>query len=140
MIDKILIEKKLRKIEQYLKEIGQIEIKSLAEFKENVVLKRFIERDIELSIEQMVDICKHIVSSLDLNTPETYFECFDIISGEGFISGENLEVFKSMVKFINLLIHGYDKVDDSITYGIYRNHLNDFRLYIDEIRNHLKMS
>ncbi len=66
MIDKVLIEKKLRKIKEFLKEIKPVEINSLNEFKNNVIAKRFIERNIELCIEQMIDVCKHIVAGLDL--------------------------------------------------------------------------
>jgi len=31
-----------------------------------------------------------------------------------------------------------DGIDDSITYGIYKKHLNDFREFITQIRNYLK--
>jgi uncharacterized protein YutE (UPF0331/DUF86 family) len=47
MIDKVLIEKKLRKIYEFLNEIKPIGINSLNEFKNNVMAKRFIERNIE---------------------------------------------------------------------------------------------
>lgn len=79
MIDKPLVEKKLRRIEEFLRELRGVEIGTIEEFKENVVTKRFIERNIELAIEQMIDICKHFVSGLDLSEPETYSDCFDIL-------------------------------------------------------------
>jgi uncharacterized protein YutE (UPF0331/DUF86 family) len=72
MIDKHLIEKKLRKIEEFLKELKTVSVGSVEEFKKDIVVKRFIERNIELAIEQMVDICKHCISGLDLREPETY--------------------------------------------------------------------
>jgi len=38
----------------------------------------------------------------------------------------------------NILVHGYDKVDDSLVYGILKRHLNEFDLFIAEVReNHL---
>jgi uncharacterized protein YutE (UPF0331/DUF86 family) len=48
MIDKILIEKKLRKIEEFLKEIESVKIKGYEEFKADIIKKRFIERNLEL--------------------------------------------------------------------------------------------
>jgi len=71
MIDKHLIEKKLRKVEEFLKELKAVSVGSVEEFKKDIVVKRFIERNIELAIEQMVDICKHFISGLDLREPET---------------------------------------------------------------------
>jgi uncharacterized protein YutE (UPF0331/DUF86 family) len=114
MIDKILIEKKLRRIEEFLRELGQVEITSLENFRSGIVTKRFVERNIELAIEQMIDICRHLVSGLDLNEPETYADCLDVIAQEGVLSSENLDTFKAMVRFRNMLIHIYDGVDDTI--------------------------
>jgi len=138
MIDKVLIEKKLRRIEEFLKEIESINLENLEEFKNDIVKKRFIERNLELSIEQMIDICKHFISALDLKEPETYSECIKILAKAGIISEESMPTFVSMVRFRNILIHAYDGIDDSITYGIYKKHLNDFREFITQIRNYLK--
>jgi len=137
MIDKTLVEKKLRRIEEFLRELKDVEISSIEEFKENVITRRFIERNIELAIEQMIDICKHFVSGLDLSEPETYSECFDMLVKEGVVLKQSLDTFKSMVRFRNILIHGYEDVDDSITYGIYKQRLDDFKIFIKEIRNYL---
>ena len=138
MIDRHLIEKKLRKIEEFLREFEKIDVPSFEEFTRDIVVKRFIERNIELSIEQMVDICKHLVSRLNLQEPETYSECMEIIADEGIIHSNDLETFKSMIKFRNILIHAYEGVDDTITYGIYKNRLNDFRKFIASIRKYMK--
>jgi len=102
MIDKPLIEKKLLKIEEFLRELNTVNIESFDEFVGNIVTKRFIERNIELAIENMTDICKHLISGLDLKEPETYAECFDILSNGGVIQKEGIDVFKSMVRFRNI--------------------------------------
>lgn len=137
MIDKPLIEKKLRRIEDLLRELNGVEIATIEEFKLNIVVKRFIERNIELAIEQMIDICKHLVSGLDLKEPETYSDCLNSIAKEGIISEQYLDTYKSMVRFRNLLIHAYEGVDDSITYNIYKQRLDDFRAFIKELRSYL---
>ena len=137
MIDKVLIEKKLRKIKEFLNEIEPVKVDSLEEFKNNVMAKRFIERNIELCIEQMIDVCKHLVGGLDLKEPGSYGECFEIISSSGIISAKNFKIYESMAKFRNFIIHPYDDVDDSIVYEIFKNHLVDFISFIDEIRNYL---
>lgn len=134
MIDKKLIEKKLRRIEEFLRELRNVQINSYENFKDNIVVKRFVERNIELAIEQMIDICRHLVSGLDLQEPESYAECFDILAKEDIVSLENLDTFKKMARFRNILIHAYEGVDDSITYSIFKDRLNDFYSFINEIR------
>ncbi len=76
----------------------------------------------------MIDICKHFVSALDLKEPETYSECMGRLTDINIIPTDKVETFMAMVRFRNLLIHGYNGVDDSITYGIYRRHLYEIPL------------
>lgn len=138
MIDGPLVEKKLRKIEDLLRELRTVSIESFDEFKENVVVKRFVERNVELAIEQMVDICKHFISGLDLKEPETYSECFDILAKGGVFPEGTVDTFKAMVRFRNILIHAYDGIDDSVTYGIYKRRLEDFKLFVKCIREYIQ--
>ncbi len=138
MIDKLLVEKKLRKIEEFIGEIQNGKIGSYDEFKENVIIKRFIERNLELALEQMIDICRHLVCGLDLKEPETYAECFEILAAGKVISKDTIGMFQSMARFRNMLIHIYDNVDDSVTYGIYMRHLDDFNIFAGSIRAYLK--
>ncbi|NJL60198.1 MAG: DUF86 domain-containing protein [Desulfobacteraceae bacterium] len=138
MINKLMIEKKLRKIETFLKEIESAPSPGdFQAFSENFVFKRFVERNIELSIEQMIDICKHFISGLDLKEPESYSECFEILGEASVLPIETVEIFRSMTKYRNLLIHSYDGVDDTITFGIYKKRLGDFRVFINAVREYI---
>ena len=48
MIDKKLVEKNNRRIEGFLRELKQVKITTLEEFQRNTVVKRFVERNIEI--------------------------------------------------------------------------------------------
>ena len=75
MIDKYLVEKKLRRIEEFLREIVSAEAPpNFDAFAANIIFKRFVERNIEL-VEQMIDVRKHFIASLNLQEPETYSDC-----------------------------------------------------------------
>ncbi len=137
MIDKKLINRKLRRIEELLRELSLVQVDTLSDFKQNVVVKRFIERNIQLAIEQMSDICKHLVSGLDLGEPETYAECFDFLAQHAIVTRKKAAVFKDMVRFRNILIHAYEGVDDSLVYAIYKKKLKDFTAFIMAIRTYL---
>lgn len=138
MIDKHLIEKKLRRIEEFLREVASADVpEDFDTFSGNIVFKRFVERNIELAIEQMIDICKHLVSALDLQEPETYAECFEILGRADILPAETLETFKSMARYRNFLIHAYDGIDDTVTYGIYKKRLGDFHVFVGVIRKYM---
>jgi uncharacterized protein YutE (UPF0331/DUF86 family) len=138
MTDRHLVERKLRRIEEFLRELVTAEAPAdFNSFSKNVIFKRFVERNIELAIEQMIDICKHLISALDLQEPETYADCFDKLGQFGILPDKDAETFKSMARYRNLLIHGYDGVDDTITFGIYKKRLNDFRIFINAVQDHI---
>ena len=86
----------------------------------------------------MIDICKHFISSLDLKEPETYSECFEILGDANVLPVETVDIFRSMAKYRNFLIHAYDGVDDSITFGIYKKRLGDFRIFIESVRKYIR--
>lgn len=136
MIDAMLIEKKLRKIEEFLRELETVRVDSLEDFSGNIVVKRFVERNIELAVEQMIDVCRHLVCGMDWGEPENYSDCFKILAKNGVVEQEHLGLFQSMVRYRNIIIHVYDNVDDSITYGIYKKKLGDFLLFVDYARRY----
>lgn len=138
MVDRPLVERKLGKIEVYLRELRTVQVESLEAYRRNVVTKRFAERQLELCVEQMIDICRHLVAGLDLPEPETYAGCFDVLAGAGVVAEGDLATFKAMARFRNLLIHGYDDVDDAVTYGILTVRLGDFATFIAAIRAYLR--
>lgn len=138
MIDPALLEKKIRKIGELLQEIETTPGPStLEQYSANIIFKRFVERNIELAIEQIIGINKHLISALDLPEPETYAGSLDILAQAEILPREKLDTFKSMIRCRNILIHAYETIDDSIIYAILKKRLPDFRDYIQEIRKYL---
>ncbi|MCG8377458.1 MAG: DUF86 domain-containing protein [Chlorobiales bacterium] len=137
MPDKAIVEKKLARIQEYLRELRQTSFENLKDYQNDVVRKRFVERNIELCIEAMVDICRHLISSLDLQEPETYADCFRILARGSVIPEDKQDIFAAMARFRNRLIHLYHDVDDAITYDIYRNRLSDFDDFAEVISAYL---
>ena len=48
---------------------------------------------------------------------------------------KSLEFLMPMSGTRNVLVHGYDKVEDNLIYGILERHLNDFDAFLTEIRD-----
>ncbi|NEX14902.1 MAG: antitoxin [Prosthecochloris sp.] len=138
MPDSEVIEKKLRRILLYLQELRRLSFMNLEDFQEDIVKKRFVERNIELCIEAMIDVCRHLVSSLNLQEPESYADCFRILARGSVITDARQKTFAEMARFRNRLIHIYDDVDDSITFDIYSNRLSDFDDFVNVIRGYIR--
>ncbi|RKO67838.1 DUF86 domain-containing protein [Desulfofundulus salinus] len=92
-----------------------------------------------VATEAAIDICNHLVARLTGRAPNSYAECFNILSGEHFLSPPLAERLIQMAKFRNLLIHRYVDIDDSKVYHIICNNLDDLELYLAEIAAMVKM-
>ena len=86
-----------------------------------------------LATEACVDICNHISAKEHLGIPESYSNCFEILSERGIISEELSKKLSNMAKFRNLLVHLYWKIDNERLYEILQKELGDFEEFIKQI-------
>jgi uncharacterized protein YutE (UPF0331/DUF86 family) len=98
-------------------------------------LKDLAERNLQIAIEACFDIGKIIISQKMLRDPKDNKDIFVILAEAGIIGLRSLEFLTPMAGTRNILVHGYDKVDDSLVYGILKRHLNDFDVFLTEIRD-----
>jgi uncharacterized protein YutE (UPF0331/DUF86 family) len=98
-------------------------------------LKDLAERNLQIAIEACFDIGKIIISQKMLRDPKDNKDIFVILAEAGIIGLRSLEFLTPMAGTRNILVHGYDKVDDSLVYGILKRHLNDFDIFLSEIRD-----
>jgi len=98
------------------------------------VRKRFVERNLGLAIERMIDVCKHLVATLSLPQPDSYAEWFAALAAAAVIPAKAAATFQVTVRFSNLLVHGYETVEGAVTYAVFTAHLDDVRLFLTVIR------
>jgi uncharacterized protein YutE (UPF0331/DUF86 family) len=98
-------------------------------------LKDLAERNLQIAIEACFDIGKIIISQKMLRDPKDNKDIFVILAEAEIIGLQSLEFLTPMAGTRNILVHGYDKVDDSLVYGILKRHLNDFDIFLTEIRD-----
>lgn len=63
----------------------------------------------------------------------TYYQTFEKLAENGYISSENLDTYKKMVGTRNRIVHDYDRVSNEILYKIATERISDFYLFIEEI-------
>jgi uncharacterized protein YutE (UPF0331/DUF86 family) len=93
------------------------------------------ERNLQIAIEACLDIGKIIISQKNLPEPKDYKGVFLALAQAHVIRSETTRFLSDMAGARNVLVHGYDKVDDGLIYGVLKRHLNDFDLFLNEIRD-----
>ena len=96
-----------------------------AEYVKSWLIKDAAERNLHKVIEAILDIGKMIVADKGLKAPESNREAFYILVENGLFPAEYLELMDKMVGMRNILVHGYDKVEDNVVYSVLKKNLKD---------------
>jgi uncharacterized protein YutE (UPF0331/DUF86 family) len=133
------IESKIKSAEDRLKRLKALadNLSSFAAYQKSSDAKDIAERNLQVAIETCLDIGKIAISKEGLNEPKDNKDIFVVLSEAGLLSSETLTFLVAMAGTRNILVHGYDKIDDSLVYGILKQHLGDFKLYLKEIKRNI---
>ena len=113
-------------------------LRSFGKYQASTDAKDIAERNIQVAIEGCLDIAKIVISSKGLPEPKDNKGLFTVLAEAGILSDKSLKFMVPMAGTRNVLVHGYDKVEDSVIYGVLKRHLDDFAVFLKEIKeNHL---
>ena len=138
MVDKTLMLRKLTELEEHLNHLQEFRSINAQEYKESWKTQRIIERTLQIMIELSVDIANHIIGDQRYRVPTSYADTFKVLEEEKVLSSKISKTLQEMAKFRNIIVHGYDKIDETIVISILKNRLNDFILFRDAILNFIK--
>ena len=80
-----------------------------------------------------MDISKIIISNRQLSEPPDNKGVFRVLAEAGIIDKKCLKFLIPMAGARNILVHGYDQVDDAVVYGVLKKRLNDFDSFLRDI-------
>jgi uncharacterized protein YutE (UPF0331/DUF86 family) len=84
-------------------------------------------------VNHLIDIFQHTVVDEEYGFPETAYEAAQILSQKGILSKEDVDIFKQMVGFRNVVGHDYINVDKEIVYNILTLGEKDIRSLLTRI-------
>ena len=130
------IEKKIKAVQDRVKRLEQLSdtLSSFDKYQASPDVKDIAERNIQVAIEGCLDIAKIVISSKELAEPRDNKGVFTILAEAGILSDESIKFLVPMAGTRNVLVHGYDKVEDSVIYGVLKRHLDDFAVFLKEIK------
>ena len=100
--------------------------------------KNALYKEVEYSIQLIIDICAIINSDIVKKTPLDEEGIIDSLKDKKIISKEVSESVKGMKRFRNVLVHKYDDIDDKIAYESIKRGLKDINAFINEIGKFLE--
>ena len=117
----------IRKIENWLPN-------TIKEYKANEIIQAAIERNLQVSIEAILDICIQLVKFLELGTPNSPENVIELL--EPYFSSIN--TINELKKLRNVLVHQYSDIEISLIYNHAKNFIKDGRKLVGEFKELLK--
>lgn len=137
LVDKLLIGRKLARMDTYLSQIGEFSKISGNEYKKNWKTQRIVERTLQILVEECIDIANHIIADEDPRLPVGYADAFQVLMENRMINKKLSATIEKMAKFRNVIIHQYEKIDPGIVVAILHKNLVDFERYKKAIIKYL---
>ncbi|MCL4458077.1 MAG: DUF86 domain-containing protein [Nitrospirae bacterium] len=127
------INAKIAVVQERVRRLSAFSEISIEAYLKDFITKDAVERNIEVAIQACIDIAKVIIKKEGLREPEGNKGVFVVLAENGIISEESLKFLIPMAGTRNVLVHGYDKIDDTIIFGALKKHLSDFYRFLKEI-------
>ena len=120
-------------------------LRSLSKLSEDEFLSHYEKIDTAkynfiVAIEAIIDICNRIISKRKLGFPQDYSDVIKLMSQQGVLEGDLVGRLLEMVKFKNMLVHLYWKIENDRLYKYLKENLGDFEAFKEAIRKYLKKS
>ena len=133
MVNRLLLERILADIKSNVTELKNAKDITWDVYRTDIRERRFVERTLHITIEGCIDAAQHIISDEKMREPTSYRDTFMVLTENKILKPDDLSRFENIASFPNLLVHYYEKVDDAIVYGIFKNNLSDFDLFVERI-------
>lgn len=130
MLNKEIIEQKIKQIISYLNEIEPILKLSFGECKKDVYKIRTLERNIQLIVDNMVDINNELILEKNIEPADDYFGSFTKLKETGIFPEELINILAPLTGLRNRIVHEYDKVDQKILFITIQKRAEEIKEYL----------
>lgn len=133
MVNPSTIIKRVEQIEKHLERIRPFASLSYETFLRDSVAQDVVEYNLFQIVNHLIDVFQHTVVDEEYGFPETAYEATQILFKKEILSQEDVEIFKRMIGFRNVVGHDYINVDKEIVYNILTQGEKDVRALITRI-------
>lgn len=134
------VAEKLGSLKEYIGYLRNCQRASVADLKQDPILRGAVERYLQLSAESVIDVAEMFIAELGLRKPEEYKEAIRILGEAGILPAEFAVTFSSIAGFRNILVHEYARVDLELVHQHLIQDLDDLELYSRYIAEYLNKS
>jgi len=127
-MDTSSVVERLRKLKEYVEDLQPFAHLSLAEYLSDDERQLAVERLLQLAAQVCLDVGNYLVAYYGLRTPEKLENIFVILGREKLIPELLAQKMVGVVRFRNILVHGYLEVNPEKVHSAL---VNDVDVFLD---------
>ncbi len=137
-----IVANRLKLLAEYTDELRdyKTQITSFRVYQDNKMLRRAVERTLQVAIETCLDIGRRLIALEGFRYPEDNQDVFRVLAEEEVVPEGLLPVLLDMARFRNLIVHEYARIDDVLVYGILQKRLDDLDAFARAVQAYLESS
>ena len=133
LVNRDLILSRIEQIDKHLGKIAPFERMSYHGFLKDGVAQDVVEYNLFQVINHLIDMMQHVVVDQNYGYPQTAYDAAQILYDKGILLKKDLEIFKKMVGFRNIIGHDYLSIDKKIVYQIFTQGKKDIQKIVSRI-------
>ncbi|GAB4147396.1 MAG: hypothetical protein Fur0021_06190 [Candidatus Promineifilaceae bacterium] len=131
-----VIAQKLETMEGVLNELRSLGQIGIADLERDWKTRRAIERDLQVVIEIIIDICQRFIALAGQAPAATSSDAIIRCVQLGVLSDR--EAYRRVVRFRNFLVHRYDFIDLEILAEVINQRLTEFEQFRDDVLSYVQ--
>jgi uncharacterized protein YutE (UPF0331/DUF86 family) len=133
VVDKNVIVGRAQQIEGHLAKIAPYMSLSLKKFLDDPVAQDIVEYNLFQIVNHLIDMVQHIVVDEGYGFPDSAYEAAEILRKKGILKQTEVEVFKKMIGFRNVVGHDYISINKRTVYTVLTRGQEDIRALLSRI-------
>jgi uncharacterized protein YutE (UPF0331/DUF86 family) len=130
MINGVVLQK-LQTLDETLTEVQSLGQVNVALLNSDWRTRRAVERDLQVLVEIVIDICQRLISLAGQTPAATGVDAIERCIQLGALS--DAEAYRHMVRFRNYIVHRYERVDAAVLVDVVNQRLPDFDQFRTEV-------
>lgn len=118
MIDRLVLTRRIEEVDRHLAKIEPYASRSLDDFLGDSVIQDVVEYNLFQMVNHLIDIVQHIAVDEEYGFPQTAYEAAHLLLEKGILNAGDLEVFRKMVGFRNVVGHDYLRINKKTVFSI----------------------
>lgn len=133
MVEPAVILRRAEQIEKHLDRIRPFASLSYDAFLKDEVAQDVVEYNLFQIVNHLIDIFQHIVVDEEYGFPETAYEAAHILLTKGILGEQEVQIFKEMIGFRNVVGHDYININKDVVYQILTHGEKDIRALLTRV-------